>query len=90
MAHKDQKPQSMFNKWWAMNRALYVRDPDAIAPMIEECESLKECYRWRETIMKEIGDKVAEIQNTGMETYKIRALNDQINELISKKRQWER
>lgn len=33
--------------------------------------------------MKEIGDKVAEIQNTGMETYKIKALNDSINELIN-------
>lgn len=32
--------------------------------------------------MKEIGDKVAETQNTGMENYKLRALNDQINDLI--------
>ena len=39
--------------------------------------------------MKEIGDKVAEIQNTGIENFRIRALNDQINDLITQKRDWE-
>lgn len=44
-----------------MNRALYVRDSEEPPPLIEDCYSLKDAYRWRETIMKEIGDKVAEI-----------------------------
>lgn len=89
MALKEEKPQSMFNKWWAMRRALHVRDPDEPPPIIEDCNSLKECYRWRQTVMKEIGDKVAEIQNAGLGNYKIRALNDEINKLLNHKRMWE-
>lgn len=71
MGYKEEKPQSMLNKWWAMNRAMNVRDPDLPPPLIQDVTTLKDCYRWRETVMKEIGDKVAEIQNTGMEEYKI-------------------
>jgi pre-mRNA-splicing factor ISY1 len=51
---------------------------------------MKECYRWRETVMKEIGDKVAEIQNAGLGDYRIRTLNDEINKLINHKRMWEK
>jgi len=87
---KEEKAQSMLNKWWSMKRALYVRDPDEPPPLVEECNSLKECYRWRETIMKEIGDKVAEIQNAGLGNYRIRALNDEINKLMNHKRMWEK
>jgi pre-mRNA-splicing factor ISY1 len=87
---KEEKAQSMLNKWWSMKRALYVRDPDEPPPLVEDCNSLKECYRWRETIMKEIGDKVAEIQNAGLGNYRIRALNDEINKLMNHKRMWER
>jgi pre-mRNA-splicing factor ISY1 len=90
MALKEEKAQSMLNKWWSMKRALYVRDPDEPPPLVEDCNSLKECYRWRETIMKEIGDKVAEIQNAGLGNYRIRALNDEINKLMNHKRMWEK
>ena len=89
MAYKEEKAQSMLNKWWAMQRALYVRDPDAPPPLVSDCNSMKESYRWRETIMKEIGDKVAEIQNAGLGDYRIRAINDEINKLLNHKRMWE-
>lgn len=89
MAYKEEKAQSMLNKWWSMQRALYVRDPDAPPPLVSDCNSMKESYRWRETIMKEIGDKVAEIQNAGLGNYRIRAINDEINKLMNHKRMWE-
>lgn len=85
----DEKAVSMFNKWWSMRRALHCRDADEPPPVIEECNSLKECHRWRQTVMKEIGDKVTEIQNAGMGDYKIRVLNDEINKLLIHKRMWE-
>ncbi len=65
-----------------MKRALYLRDPDEVPPLIEDCHSLKDAYKYRETFLKEIGDKVAEIQNSGLEEDKIRKLNDKINQLI--------
>lgn len=79
----------MFSKWWLMKRSLYVRDPDEPPPIIEDCHNIQECYRWRETIMKDIGDKLAEIQNAGLGEFRIRALNDELNKLLNFKRMWE-
>ena len=89
MALKEEKAQSMLNKWYLMQRALHLRDPDEPPPLVEDCNSLQECYRWRETVMKEVGDKVAEIQNAGLGEYRIRSLNDEINTLLNHKRMWE-
>ena len=89
MARSEEKAQSMLNKWWSMKRGLYLRDPDEPPPLISDCHSLTECYRWREQIIKDIGDKVAEIQNAGLGEFRIRALNDEINQLLNNKRQWE-
>ena len=89
MARSEEKAQSMLNKWWSMKRGLYLRDPDEPPPLVTDCHSLTECYRWREQIIKEIGDKVAEIQNAGLGEFRIRAMNDQINQLLNSKRQWE-
>lgn len=89
MAKSEEKSQSMLNKWWSMKRGLYLRDPDEPPPLVTDCNSLSECYRWREQTIKEIGDKVAEIQNAGMGEFKVRAMNDEINRYINLKRQWE-
>lgn len=89
MARSEEKAQSMLNKWWSMKRGLYLRDPDEPPPLVTDCHSLNECYRWREQIIKEIGDKVAEIQNAGLGEFRIRAMNDEINQLLNNKRQWE-
>ena len=79
----------MLNKWWAMKRNLYLRDPDEPPPLVSDCKSLTDCYRWREQIIKEIGEKVSEIQNAGLGEFRVRALNDEINALLNSKRQWE-
>lgn len=89
MARSEEKAQSMLNKWWSMKRGLYLRDPDEPPPLVTDCHSLTECYRWREQIIKEIGDKVSEIQNAGLGEFRIRAMNDEINQLLNNKRQWE-
>ena len=40
--------------------------------------------------MREIGRKVAEIQNEGLGQFGLRDLNDEINKLIREKSHWER
>lgn len=44
---------------------------------------------WLGTIVKEIIRKVSEIQNGSLGEYKIRELNDSINELLKVKERWE-
>lgn len=52
--------------------------------------SITDCDKWRQDIIKEISDKVSDIQNAGLGEHKIRALNDEINQLLDEKRQWDR
>ncbi|KAJ3341165.1 NineTeen Complex (NTC) component [Gonapodya sp. JEL0774] len=52
-------------------------------------DDLKEAERWRGQILSEIGKKVAKIQDSGLNDYQVRDLNDEINKLIREKSHWE-
>ena len=52
--------------------------------------SLSEADIWRTSVVREIIKKVADIQNGSLAEYKIRELNDSINELVQVKDQWEK
>jgi len=69
---------------------LYQTPQDDRPTDIASCNSLSDCDKWRQDIIKEIGDKVSEIQNAGLGEFKIRALNDEINQLLEEKRKWDR
>lgn len=58
--------------------------------LASECRDLAEADKWRQQIMREIGRKVAEIQNEGLGEHRLRDLNDEINKLIREKSHWER
>jgi hypothetical protein len=47
--------------------------------------SLSEADIWRTSVVREIVKKVADIQNGSLAEYKIRELNDSINELVQVK-----
>lgn len=86
----DEKAQAMLNRWWRMKRMLYQQEqldrPNSPAGV----NSITDCDKWRQDIIKEISDKVSDIQNAGLGEHKIRALNDEINQLLEEKRQWDR
>ena len=44
--------------------------------------SVNEADIWRNSVVKEIIKKVADIQNGSLAEYKIRELNDSINDLV--------
>lgn len=58
--------------------------------LASECRDLAEADKWRQQIMREIGRKVAEIQNERLGEHRLRDLNDEINKLIREKGHWER
>jgi pre-mRNA-splicing factor ISY1 len=55
-----------------------------------ECRDLTDAERWRSEILREIGAKVAEIQNEGLDEHRLRDLNDEINKLLHERGHWER
>lgn len=57
--------------------------------LASECRELNKAEKWRLQIVREIGKKVAQIQNAGLGEFRIRDLNDEINKLLREKRHWE-
>ncbi|XP_027077282.1 pre-mRNA-splicing factor ISY1 homolog [Coffea eugenioides] len=90
MARNEEKAQSMLNRFIAM-KADEKKKPKERRPFLaSECRDLAEADKWRQQIMREIGRKVAEIQNEGLGEHRLRDLNDEINKLIREKGHWER
>ncbi|KAK7313099.1 hypothetical protein VNO77_37509 [Canavalia gladiata] len=90
MARNEEKAQSMLNRFIAM-KAEEKKKPKERRPFLaSECRDLSEADKWRQQIMREIGRKVAEIQNEGLGEHRLRDLNDEINKLIREKSHWER
>ncbi|PPD97128.1 hypothetical protein GOBAR_DD05855 [Gossypium barbadense] len=90
MARNEEKAQSMLNRFIAL-KAEEKKKPKERRPFLaSECRDLAEADKWRQQIMREIGRKVAEIQNEGLGEHRLRDLNDEINKLIREKSHWER
>ncbi|KAL6061382.1 Pre-mRNA-splicing factor ISY1 [Balamuthia mandrillaris] len=91
MARNEEKAQSMLNRWWQLKQETEKPKKPKKRPYLASlCRNVVECEKWRLEILREIGKKVAAIQNAALGEYKLRELNDEINKLIREKRHWER
>lgn len=90
MARNEEKAQSMLNRFIAMKEEEKKKPKERRPYLASECRDLAEADKWRQQIMREIGRKVAEIQNEGLGEHRLRDLNDEINKLIREKTHWER
>lgn len=80
----------MLNRFVTMKEQESKRPKERRPFLASECRDLAEADRWRQQILREIGKKVAEIQNEGLGEHRLRDLNDEINKLIREKGHWER
>lgn len=98
MARNEEKAMAMLNRWVRAKRELGQKKPT-----VSEREhqlnrpqdpktvgNLTEAEVWRAGVVREIIKKVADIQNGSLAEFKIRELNDSINELVKVKDSWER
>ncbi|PIA47097.1 hypothetical protein AQUCO_01400061v1 [Aquilegia coerulea] len=90
MARNEEKAQSMLNRFITLKNEEKKKPKERRPFLASECRDLAEADRWRQQIMREIGRKVAEIQNEGLGEHRLRDLNDEINKLIREKGHWER
>nr|XP_009786540.1 PREDICTED: pre-mRNA-splicing factor ISY1 homolog [Nicotiana sylvestris] len=90
MARNEEKAQSMLNRFITMKEEEKKKPKERRPYLASECRDLAEADKWRQQIMREIGRKVAEIQNEGLGEHRLRDLNDEINKLIREKGHWER
>lgn len=79
-----------------LNRFITMKNEEKRKPkerrpyLASECRDLADADRWRSEILREIGVKVAEIQNEGLGEHRLRDLNDEINKLLRERVHWER
>ncbi|XP_043722368.1 pre-mRNA-splicing factor ISY1 homolog [Telopea speciosissima] len=90
MARNEEKAQSMLNRFIALKNEEKKKPKERRPFLASECRDLAEADKWRQQIMREIGRKVADIQNEGLGEHRLRDLNDEINKLIREKWHWER
>ena len=90
MARNEEKAQSMLNRFITLKNEEKKKPKERRPYLASECRDLAEADKWRQQIMREIGRKVAEIQNEGLGEHRLRDLNDEINKLIREKSHWER
>ncbi|KAJ0103272.1 hypothetical protein Patl1_05131 [Pistacia atlantica] len=90
MARNEEKAQSMLNRFITLKAEEKKKPKERRPYLASECRDLAEADKWRQQIMREIGRKVAEIQNEGLGEHRLRDLNDEINKLIREKSHWER
>lgn len=90
MARNEEKAQSMLNRYIALQAEEKKKPKERRPYLASECRDLSEADKWRQQIMREIGRKVADIQNEGLGEHRLRDLNDEINKLIREKVHWER
>lgn len=90
MARNEEKAQSMLNRFIAMKNEEKKKPKERRPFLASECRDLAEADKWRQQILREIGQKVGEIQNQGLGDHRIRDLNDEINKLIRERVHWER
>ena len=86
----------MLNRWVRSKRELGKTKPisdqeRAIKRPADplEVSSIQEADVWRTNVVREIVKKVSDIQNGSLAEFKIRELNDSINDLIKVKELWE-
>jgi pre-mRNA-splicing factor ISY1 len=87
----DARTQGMFNKWTSSKQDAIRGTVSRSRPFhTHQVSDVNTADRWRSDVLREIGQKVMEIQNAGLGEHKLRDLNDEINKLIKEKWFWEK
>ncbi|KAM9990662.1 hypothetical protein ACTFIY_006720 [Dictyostelium cf. discoideum] len=89
MARNEEKAKSMLNRYLQL-KGTESKQEERRPYLSNECDSLVDAEKWRRQILKEITRGITEIQNSALDEYKIRDLNDHINKLVREKGHWER
>ena len=87
---------AMLNRWVQMKRDINQRKGGKVMDKNikrpddpKEVKTVSEAEIWKANLVKQIIKKVSDIQNGSLGEYRIRELNDSINEMLAEKVKWE-
>ncbi|BFU20309.1 cell cycle control protein, putative [Entamoeba histolytica HM-1:IMSS-B] len=90
MARSQEKAHSMLNRWKLMQNDQEIGNLQIKPKHPDQCKTIQAAKYWRQMIIKEMGQKVSEIQNGTLGENAVRALNNEINNLNKERIQYER
>ncbi|XP_037418750.1 pre-mRNA-splicing factor ISY1 homolog [Triticum dicoccoides] len=90
MARNEEKAQSLLNRFTTMKQEEKSKPRERRPYLASQCRDLADADRWCGEVLREIGVRLAEIQNEGLGEHRLRDLNDQINKLLRERSHWER
>jgi pre-mRNA-splicing factor ISY1 len=93
-ARDEEKAQHLMNRYLAgaqeKEREQLGKAPKKRPKLASECSDLSQADKFYHQITREIGQKVMDIQNSGLGEARIRDLNDEINKLLRERGHWAR
>ncbi|KAK6454341.1 Pre-mRNA-splicing factor ISY1 [Scheffersomyces xylosifermentans] len=92
MSRNKEKAQSALNRFQALKNkeaGVLENNPNLRPKYVQSVESLPQAEKWRSVIIGEISSRLTRIQDTNLNDFQIRDLNDELNKLFNEKRAWE-
>jgi len=92
MSRNKEKSQSLLNRFYNLKNkeaGVLESNPNLRPKYVQSVESLPQAEKWRSTIISEISVNLTRIQDSTINDYQIRELNDKLNKLFREKRSWE-
>lgn len=90
MARNEEKAMGLLNRWTTFRREQMLgTGKTGRRGWASECDNLGEALARRREVVKEVTEKISEIQNAGLGEHRIRELNDEINKVLREKHRWE-
>ncbi|ELP93205.1 pre-mRNA-splicing factor ISY1, putative [Entamoeba invadens IP1] len=90
MARNQEKAQSMLNRWKLMQSGTFVDNRQTKPKAPNMCKTLQEAKFWRQMVVKDMTQKIGEIQNAGIGENTVRSKNIEINKLNKERCAYER
>ncbi|KAK9464172.1 Isy1-like splicing factor [Lipomyces oligophaga] len=92
MSRNSEKAQSMlyrFREQEAAEMGIMDLGRQRRPRVVSTVDSVVQCEKWRNQLVREISRKVSKIQDESLSNYEIRDLNDEINKMMREKYAWE-
>lgn len=92
MSANNKEAQSGINRFIAhksREAGMLETNPNLRPKYVQKEKSLAQADKWRSVILGEISSKLTKINDTALNDYQVRDLNDDLNKLFKEKRSWE-
>ncbi|GBG25781.1 Pre-mRNA-splicing factor ISY1-like [Hondaea fermentalgiana] len=91
MSRRKVVQMGTLNRWMSFQQQVRLgQDQKDRSKNPESCKNLDDAHRFRRAVMREISQKLTQVQMASLGEHRLRELNDEINKLMRERFAWER